>query len=40
VNKRTTIDDVNRKKDEFPETRVRIPRGADSTLFGGWGIKL
>lgn len=36
----TTIDDVDRKKNQVPETRVRIPRGVDSTLFGGWGPKL
>jgi hypothetical protein len=40
VKKHTTIDDIDRKKDDLRETRVRVPRGADSTLFGGWGIKL
>lgn len=34
------MDDPDRRPSELSHPRIRLPRGADETLFGGWGVKL
>ena len=39
----TTVIDITKHEGSYAERRselVRIPRGADTTLFAGWGIRL
>jgi hypothetical protein len=43
IRRNATVVSLNQSRDVLAGTRtelVRIPAGADTTLFGGWGVRI